>query len=47
MEAGTMIFIPGFIKTDSSIQKLMARYTEGQHADRISLLSFFKIRKVY
>jgi hypothetical protein len=38
MGAGAMIFIPGFIKTGSSIQKLMARYTEGQHADHTSLL---------
>jgi hypothetical protein len=38
----------GFIKIGSGIQKLIGKATEThrQHGDLISLLSFFKIRKV-
>jgi hypothetical protein len=34
------------MKTGSGIQKLMGGYTDTQHANRMSMLSFFKIRKV-
>jgi hypothetical protein len=43
---GAMIYIPSFIKIGSGIRKLMGRYTNRQHGDGISLLSFLKIRKV-
>jgi hypothetical protein len=46
--SGVMIYVPCHIKSGSVIQKLMGdMQTHRQHADRISLLSFFqKIRKV-
>jgi hypothetical protein len=46
MGSGAMIYIPSFIKIVSGIQKLIGgihRHTDG---DLISLLLFFKIRKV-
>jgi hypothetical protein len=47
--SGAMIYIPSFIKTVSAIQKLMGgghTKTHRQHGNHISLLYFFKIRKV-
>jgi hypothetical protein len=46
MGSGAMIYTPSFIKIGSAIEKLMGRDTQAhrQHEDRISLLSFFKIR---
>jgi hypothetical protein len=46
MSSGAMIYIPNFTKTGSGIQKLIGGDTHRQHGDRISLLLFFKIRKV-
>jgi hypothetical protein len=47
MGLGVMIYIPDFIKIGSGIQKLIGDvYRHRQHGDRISLLSFFKLRKV-
>jgi hypothetical protein len=47
MSSGVMIYIRSFIKINSGIQKLIRGiYRHRQHGDRISLLSFFKIRKV-
>jgi hypothetical protein len=48
MGSGAMIYIPSFIKIGSGIHKLIREDTQthGQHGDRISLLSFFKLRKV-
>jgi hypothetical protein len=48
MGSGSMIYIPSFIKIGSGIQKLIGKATKThrQHGDIISLLSFFKIRKV-
>jgi hypothetical protein len=46
--SGVMTYIPNFIKIGSGIQKLMGggdSQTHRQHEDRISLLSFFKIRE--
>jgi hypothetical protein len=45
VEMGSGAYIPSFIKTGSTIQKLIGGI-HSQHGDRISLLSFFKIRKV-
>jgi hypothetical protein len=45
MGSGARICMPVFIKISSAIQKLI-RETHRQHGDRISLLYFFKIRKV-
>jgi hypothetical protein len=46
--SGAMICIPSFIKTGSGIRKLIVGgFTDRQHGDRISLLTFFfLIRKV-
>jgi hypothetical protein len=46
--SGAMIYIPSFVKIGSGIQKLMRGDTQKyrQHGDRISLFSFFKIRKI-
>jgi hypothetical protein len=47
MVSGAMIHVPSFIKIGSAIQKLIrgiCRHT--QHGNLISLLLFFKIRKV-
>jgi hypothetical protein len=43
MGSGAMIYIPSFIKIDSSIRKLIGGNppTHRQHGDRIRLLSFF------
>jgi hypothetical protein len=43
-----LIYIPSFIKIGSGIQKLIRRdsQTHRQHGDLISLLLFFKIRKI-
>jgi hypothetical protein len=45
MGSCAMMYIPRFIKTCSAIQTLIRRIHR-QHSDRISLVSFFKIRKV-
>jgi hypothetical protein len=45
MGSGAVILIPDFIKIGSGIQKLIGGIHR-QHGDRISLLLFFKIRKV-
>jgi hypothetical protein len=45
MASGVMMYIPGFIKIGSGIQKLIGgihRHTDRQHGDRISL-SYFSI----
>jgi hypothetical protein len=42
--SGAMMYIPSFIKIGSGIRKLMGKgdsQTDGEHGDRISLLSFF------
>jgi hypothetical protein len=49
MGSGAMIYIPGFIKIDSGIQNLMGggdSQTHRQRGDFISLLLFFRIRKL-
>jgi hypothetical protein len=49
MDSGAVIYIPSFIKTGSDVQKLIGgihRHTHGQQRDLISVLHFFKIRKV-
>jgi hypothetical protein len=51
MGSGAVIYIPSLIKIGSGIQKLMGgggihRHTDRQQRDLISLLYFFKIRKV-
>jgi hypothetical protein len=56
MGSGAVIYVPSFIKIGSGIQKLIKedthrhkqihRHTHGQQRDLISLLYFFKIRKV-
>jgi hypothetical protein len=52
MDSGAMIYIPGFIKIGSGIQKLLGgTQRHRKHGDLISLLLFFyflffKIRKV-
>jgi hypothetical protein len=45
MGSGAMIYIPSLINIALGIQKLMGGGNR-QHGDRISLLLFFKIRKV-
>jgi hypothetical protein len=38
-----MIYVPRFMKIGSSIQKLIkGRFTDREHGDRVSLLSFFQ-----
>jgi hypothetical protein len=46
--SGAIMYIPNFRNTDSGIQKLIPQdmQTYRQHSDLISLLYFFKIRKV-
>jgi hypothetical protein len=46
MGSGAMIYVSSFIKVGSGIQKLRGGYTWGQQHDLLSLLYFFKIRKV-
>jgi hypothetical protein len=52
MGSGAVIYVPRFIQIGSSIQKVIGGYTNkhthiyGQQRDLISLLYFFKIRKV-
>jgi hypothetical protein len=47
MGSGAMIYVPGFIKIGSGVQNLIERiHTHRQQRDLISLLYFFKIRKV-
>jgi hypothetical protein len=56
MGSGAVIYVPSFMKIGSGVQKLMGRdtlthtqpdtHTHGQPRDLISLLYFFKIRKV-
>jgi hypothetical protein len=48
MGSGAVIYVPSFIKIGSGTQKLIGRYTHThrQQRDLISLLYFFKIRKV-
>jgi hypothetical protein len=52
MGSGAVIYVPSFIEIGSGIQKLMGgrihthTHTHGQKRDLISLLYFFKIRKV-
>jgi hypothetical protein len=47
MSSGAVIYIPGFIKIGSGIQKLIGKtHRHREYADRISLLSFLKTRKV-
>jgi hypothetical protein len=45
MDSGAVLYVPSFIKTGSVIQKLIGGI-HGQQRDLISLLYFFKIRKV-
>jgi hypothetical protein len=47
--SGSTIYIPSFIKIDSSVQKsLLGRYAGAhtQNCDLMGLVLFFKIRKV-
>jgi hypothetical protein len=48
MGSGAVIYVPSFIKTGSGVQKLIGGDTQTprQQRDLISLLYFFKIRKV-
>jgi hypothetical protein len=53
MGSGAVIYVPSFIKIGSGIQKLIGgidihthTHTHGQQRDLISLLYFFKIRKI-
>jgi hypothetical protein len=50
MGSGAVIYVPSFIKIGSGVQMLMGggihTHTHGQQRDLISLLYFFKIRKV-
>jgi hypothetical protein len=51
MGAGAVIYVPSFIKIGSGVKKLVGgggihRHTHGQQRDLISLLYFFKIRRV-
>jgi hypothetical protein len=53
MGSGALVYIPRFIKISPGIQKLIGRmdsqthrYTLRWHGDRISVLSFLKIRTV-
>jgi hypothetical protein len=51
MDSGAMIYVPTIIKIGSGVQRLTGRIhrhtpTHGQQHDLISLLYFFKIRKV-
>jgi hypothetical protein len=50
MGSGAVIYVPSFIKIGSGVQKLKGgdtqTHTHGQQRDLISLLYFFKIRKV-
>jgi hypothetical protein len=51
MGSGAVIYVPSLIKIGSGVQTLMGvggihRHTHGQQRDLISLLYFFKIRKV-
>jgi hypothetical protein len=51
MGSGAVIYVASFIKIGSGVQKLMGEgdthtHTHGQQRDLISLLYFFKIRKV-
>jgi hypothetical protein len=47
MGSGVVIYVPSFIKVGSGVQKLIRGiHTHRQQRDLISLLYFFKIRKV-
>jgi hypothetical protein len=50
MGSDAVIYVPSFIKIGSGVQKLKEEYTDthtrGQQRHLISLLYFFKIRKV-
>jgi hypothetical protein len=53
MGSGAVMYVPSFIKIGSGVQKLIRRihrhthtHTHTQQRDLISLLYFFKIRKV-
>jgi hypothetical protein len=50
MGSGAVIYVPSFIKIGSGVQKLIGEdtqtHTHRQQRDLISLLYFFKIRKV-
>jgi hypothetical protein len=51
MGSGAVIYLPSFLKIGSGVQKLIGGSgtqtdTHGQQRDLISLLYFFKIRKV-
>jgi hypothetical protein len=48
MGSGAMMYVPSLIKIGSGIQRLLRgdTHTDRQHGDLISLLLFFKIRKV-
>jgi hypothetical protein len=50
MGSDALIYVPSFIKIGPGVQKLIGgdtqTHTHGQHRDLISLLCFFKIRKV-
>jgi hypothetical protein len=50
MSSGAVIYVPSFIKIASGIQKLIRAdkhtHTHTQKRDLISLLYFYKIRKV-
>jgi hypothetical protein len=49
MSSDAVTYIPSFIKIGSGVQNLIGRIhrqTHGQQRDLISLLYFFKIRKV-
>jgi hypothetical protein len=46
MGSGVMRYVPGFIKIDAGIQKLMSgRSTEHRHADSMEIFSFFQNKK--
>jgi hypothetical protein len=41
MDSGAMIYIPNFIRSSSTIQRLIEGDKQTQNVDRISLLLFF------
>jgi hypothetical protein len=49
MGSGAMIYVPNFVKIGSGVQQLIGgihKHTHGHQRDLISLVYYFKIRKV-
>jgi hypothetical protein len=45
MGSGATIYLPNFISIGLGIQKLMGGFTDTQHGERMSLLSFFQSKE--